>query len=106
MAARYGLSSDSQIARTVPWVADVENRAIPAASSCARCHSGVKRKAGLDVTSYDSLLKFVKAGNPDRSKLHQAITGQGAKQMPPKNPLSEEQIAVITAWIEAGAKKD
>src|SRR5207302_9085161 len=74
--------------------------------ACSSCHSGLKQKAKLDVTSYDSLMKFVKAGEPDKSKLHNALLGKGAKMMPPKNPLSDDQIAVIKAWITAGAKKD
>ncbi len=41
------------------------------------CHSGVKRKAGLDATSYDSLMKFVKAGDPANSKLYKSLTGKG-----------------------------
>ncbi len=74
--------------------------------ACASCHSGAKKKAGLDVTSYDSLMKFVKAGEPDKSKLHNSLLGKGAKLMPPKNPLADDQIAVVKAWIAAGAKKD
>jgi hypothetical protein len=74
--------------------------------ACANCHSGVKRKAGLDVTSYDSLMKFVKAGDPAASKLHKSVTGKGAKPMPPKNPLADDQVQLIRDWIAAGAKKD
>jgi hypothetical protein len=74
--------------------------------ACSSCHSGVRAKARLDVTSYDSLMKFVKAGEPDKSKLHNSLLGKNAKQMPPKNPLADDQIAVIKAWIAAGAKKD
>ncbi len=39
MAARYGLSNDSQIALTVPWVAVGGLAAIVAAISCARSQS-------------------------------------------------------------------
>jgi hypothetical protein len=74
--------------------------------ACSSCHSGAKAKAKLDVTNYDSLAKFIKASDPDKSKLHMAVTGKGAKQMPPKNPLADDQIALIKAWIAAGAKKD
>jgi hypothetical protein len=74
--------------------------------ACSSCHSGARAKARLDVTSYDSLMKFVKAGDPDKSKLHNALLGKGAKQMPPKNPLADDQVATIKAWIAAGAKKD
>ena len=75
-------------------------------SACSACHAGIKKKAGLDVTSYDSIMKFVKAGEPDKSKLHNSLLGKGSKLMPPKNPLSDDQIAVVNAWIAAGAKKD
>lgn len=85
------------------WKADV---APLLKDACASCHSGRKQKARLDVTSYDSLTKFVKPGNPNGSKLHSALVGQGAKPMPPKNPLAEDQIALVRAWIAAGAKKD
>lgn len=74
--------------------------------ACARCHSGNKRKAGLDVTSYDSIMKFVKAGDPNNSKLQKSLLGKGAKLMPPKNPLADDQVALVKAWISAGAKKD
>ena len=74
--------------------------------ACSACHAGVKKKAGLDVTNYDSIMKFVKAGDPDKSKLHNSLLGKGSKLMPPKNPLSDDQIAVINGWIAAGAKKD
>ena len=74
--------------------------------ACASCHTGVKRKAGLDVTSYDSLMKFVKAGDPGNSKLHKSLTGKGGKPMPPKNPLADDQIELVRAWIANGAKKD
>ncbi len=44
IAARYGRSSDSQIARTVPWVATVGLRRDAArAISWARSHSAVAR---------------------------------------------------------------
>jgi hypothetical protein len=74
--------------------------------ACSSCHSGAKQKAKLDVTSYDSVMKFVKAGQPDKSKLHNALLGKDAKMMPPKNPLADDQIALIKDWITAGAKKE
>jgi hypothetical protein len=74
--------------------------------ACGSCHSGRKIKARLDVTSYDSVVKFVKAGDPDKSKLHKALIGKDAKMMPPKNPLANDQIALVKAWIAGGAKKE
>ncbi len=74
--------------------------------ACMNCHGGAKRKAGLDVSSYESVMKFVKAGEPAKSKLHSSLLGKGAKLMPPKNPLAEDQIALVKDWIAAGAKKE
>jgi len=75
-------------------------------NACSSCHSGKKKKAGFDVESYDSILRTVKAGEPDKSRLYKSLVGKGAKPMPPKNPLSAEQIDIVKAWIAAGAKKD
>jgi mono/diheme cytochrome c family protein len=74
--------------------------------ACSSCHGGLKAKAKLDVSSYDSVMRHVKSGEPDKSKLHMALLGKGAKQMPPKNPLSDEQVALVKAWITGGAKKE
>ncbi len=74
--------------------------------ACAGCHSGRKLKAGLDVTSYDSVKKFVKGTDTDKSKICGCLVGKGAKLMPPKNPLAEDQIALVKKWVSGGAKKE
>ena len=75
-------------------------------TACANCHTGAKKKAGVDVGSYDTVLKIVKASEPDKSRLVKAVTGTGAKLMPPKKGLSDAQVKVIKEWIAAGAKND
>ena len=49
---------------------------------------------------------IVVAGDPDKSKLIDALRGQkGAMQMPKgKPPLGEDQIVKVEAWVRAGAK--
>ena len=76
------------------------------ASSCAGCHAGPRKKGGVDTGSYDAVMKSVKANEPDKSRLVKSVTGQGAKLMPPKKGLSDAQVAIIKAWIAAGAKND
>src|SRR4051812_19313322 len=72
---------------------------------CGNCHGTKKPKKGIDyVTSYETTMKTVKADKPDESRLFKSITGKGAKPMPPKNPLSAEDIAKVKSWIAAGAK--
>jgi hypothetical protein len=75
-------------------------------SSCTGCHNANKKKAGVDVSSYDGIMKIVKANEADKSKLVKSVSGTGAKLMPPKKGLSDKQIDVIKAWINAGAKND
>jgi hypothetical protein len=75
-------------------------------SSCTGCHNANKKKAGVDVSSYDAVMKIVKANEADKSRLVKSVSGTGAKLMPPKKGLSDKQIDVIKAWINAGAKND
>ena len=73
---------------------------------CANCHSGIRKKAGLDVASYDSIMRIVKAGDPDKSRLVKSVSGTGAKLMPPKTGLTKAEIEVLKGWIAAGAKNN
>jgi len=75
-------------------------------TSCVGCHNATKAKAKVDVSSYEAVMKSVKANEPDKSRLVKSATGQGAKLMPPKNGLPEAQVAILKAWIAAGAKND
>jgi len=80
---------------------------------CASCHNQSKRKGKLVLTSYDAILKGGKsglsmlAGNLDDSELHRRITlpREDEEFMPAegKKPLTEEQLEIITWWIEKGA---
>jgi hypothetical protein len=79
---------------------------------CVDCHGATKPKAGVNVSSFDDLMKgkksVVVAGKPEQSKLYTTMIGQG-KRMPPrkaaKQPTAQE-IAIVKAWIAAGAKND
>lgn len=85
-------------------------------ASCAKCHTnGKKPKAGLALDSLEGTLKggkdgkVVTVGNSAKSDLVLAVAhvgdpddfmpkGHGAK------PLSADQIGLIRAWIDQGAK--
>src|SRR5436853_4180240 len=74
---------------------------------CGNCHGTKKPKKGIDyVTSYDTTMKTVKASKPDESRLFRSISGKAGKIMPPKNPLSNDEIAKIKTWIADGAKNN
>lgn len=78
--------------------------------NCVSCHSGDRPKEGIDVSSFANVMKggehgpIVVAGKSDESVLYKAVTGNGAKKMPPGDKsLSQEDIDKIKAWIDSGA---
>lgn len=75
-------------------------------TNCYGCHNNKKKKANVDLqTNFAGVQKIVSPAKPDESRLFKCLIGKGAKLMPPKNPLPEEQIAMIKSWITAGAKE-
>ena len=78
---------------------------------CAGCHNDGDREGEFSLESYASLLKgpprgpVFQAGNSATSRIIRQMTGATKPSMPPKDeprPRAEE-IAVIKAWIDAGA---
>ncbi|HVT13629.1 MAG TPA: c-type cytochrome domain-containing protein [Fimbriimonadaceae bacterium] len=80
--------------------------------NCVGCHGADHPKGGINLTSAETINKggtdgpIVTAGDPDKSKLVDALRGRnGVMQMPKgKAPLAEDDIKKIEAWIKAGAK--
>lgn len=79
---------------------------------CVECHGDKKPKAGLNFTSYGSLMnggrkKPVIPGKPQNSLLILTMMSQGKKKMPPvkaKSQPTPREIAVVRSWVQAGAK--
>ncbi len=76
---------------------------------CAKCHNEDKKKADLDLTSFQSALKgsgtgaVLVSGNPDASKLWRAITHAEDPTMPPNQPpLPEAELGMFRKWIQGG----
>ncbi len=86
--------------------------------SCMKCHGAEKPKGRLRLDSLTAVLKggedgqVVKPGNSAASMLVHNIAQIGDPDLympPPKNkakipPLTKEQIGLIRAWIDQGAK--
>lgn len=76
-------------------------------SNCAKagCHDAVSHAEGYDFSNYDGIVKAVKPGKPNSSKLYKVLSGSGEGLMPPppNTPLTAEQQATIKLWIEQGA---
>ena len=86
--------------------------------SCVKCHGADKQKGKLRLDSLEATLKggedgkVVKAGNSADSMLVHNVAHVGDEDMwmpPPDNKdkipaLTKEQIGLIRAWIDQGAK--
>lgn len=81
-------------------------------SKCQSCHRAGKSKGELDLGSYESLLKGGESGavilpsDAEKSELIRRVTLPSDHEdfMPAegKKPLTEEEIQLITWWIEKG----
>jgi hypothetical protein len=73
------------------------------ATRCLECHAGDDPKGGLDLSRRAAALAAdgpVIPGKPDASALWKKVA---AREMPPKKPLPEAELAVLREWIAAGA---
>jgi len=89
-------------------------------ASCVKCHGGDKAKAGLRLDSLENTLKggkngkdkILTAGDSAKSPVVKMISHIGDQDgwMPPAHnkanigPLTDEQIGLVRAWIDQGAK--
>jgi WD40 repeat protein len=82
-------------------------------AKCAACHSGSVRRGQYDVSSYESLLKggkhgvAVVPGKPAESLLIRSAGHAAEPFMPPPktdDPLTPQELALLTLWVERGAK--
>jgi len=81
---------------------------------CAECHTGDKKKGGLSFNTRNDLMsgsengKVIVVGKSGDSLLIKVVTSkEESERMPPKGvPLKEEQVTLLKAWIDQGAKWD
>ena len=82
--------------------------------SCFKCHGEEKQKAKLRVDSAEAIKKgsengeVIVVGNSAKSSLVHTVAGLVEDMMmPPEDkgdPLTKEQIGLLRAWIDQGAK--
>lgn len=76
---------------------------------CTSCHAASDAQGDLVLETYDDLIKggekgpALVAGNSEKSRLVMMIEGRAKPRMPPKKELPADALAVIKAWIDAGA---
>lgn len=80
-------------------------------SNCAMsgCHDDASHKEGVILTSYQKVMATagVRAGNASDSKLYKVIVDMDPGDrmpQPPQNPLTAQQIQIISTWIQQGAQ--
>src|SRR5262245_6772250 len=83
------------------------------AAACQSCHGAAKQRSGFRLDDGAEALKggnsgpVIKPGDASGSRLLFIVAGHDAElKMPPdgKKPLTPEQVSLLRAWIEQGAK--
>jgi uncharacterized membrane protein len=84
-------------------------------ASCTKCHGAEKQKGKLRVDTYDGTMKggeggpMIEKGNSAKSTVvHVTARLNEDDAMPPTDkgkPLTKDQVGLIRAWIDQGAKK-
>ncbi len=82
--------------------------------SCFKCHGPEKKKGDLRVDSLEATLKggengpnVVKGNSAKSTLVHSVARLTEDEAMPPEGkgePLTKEQIGLVRAWIDQGAK--
>jgi cytochrome c5 len=83
-------------------------------ASCTKCHGAEKQKGKLRLDTLAAVMrggesgKVIEAGHSAKSVLVHAVSGLDADTaMPPEGkakPLTAEQVGLVRAWIDQGAK--
>ncbi|WP_153556508.1 DUF1553 domain-containing protein [Roseimaritima sediminicola] len=79
-------------------------------SHCVTCHNANITEGGLSLSSRQHALAggesgaVIVAGQPDDSILLDYVRGPAAYMPPEGKPLTDQQVAVLEAWIAEGAK--
>src|SRR5438132_9419118 len=78
-------------------------------ANCSKCHNADKKKADLELTSYQGALKgsasgaVLNSGDVEGSKLWKAITHSEEPFMPPNRaPLADKERELFKKWIQGG----
>lgn len=80
---------------------------------CISCHGGVKKKAGFSLLFRSEALAPTESGkpaiipgDPGASEMIRRLTLHDPEERMPykEEPLSEEEISILTKWVKQGAK--
>jgi uncharacterized membrane protein len=76
-------------------------------ANCANtgCHDAITHEEGIDLSSYNGIMKEVSAGKPYDSELYDIIRS-GEMPPSPRTALNSDQMKLIYVWILQGAKNE
>ena len=60
-------------------------------------------EGGVFLETYDDVMKYVIAGDPENSELYKRLIGDGVDIMPPSGKLPDATIQLFYDWIAQGA---
>ncbi len=81
-------------------------------ANCMSCHNEEKHKGGLRMTSRELLLQggdsgaVIDTAKAEESRILKVLAADSDPHMPPNKQLSTNQVAVMHAWVAAGAPWD
>jgi WD40 repeat protein len=113
LAASLSLLGATVVAQPSPQPAppDFARDVLPVfESNCLRCHSAAAQKGDLILDTHEDVIAggrhgaSIVAGDAQKSPLVAMMEGRVEPRMPPKSVMRPEDIAVVRAWIDAGAK--
>jgi hypothetical protein len=90
-----------------PAKPDFRADVLPILERCQVCHDGNSKMGALDLTSREKAIEggrsgaALKPGNAAESLLYQ-LSESG--EMPQGDPLSDRELRILRAWIDAGAE--
>lgn len=72
------------------------------------CHDNITHAEGVNLTTYNNIMRYVNAGNASSSKLYKVIIKTNGDRMPPPPmaAFTAEQKTKIQKWINQGAKNN
>ncbi|MFN7925546.1 MAG: PSD1 and planctomycete cytochrome C domain-containing protein [Bryobacteraceae bacterium] len=74
-------------------------------AKCTGCHGAAMQQAGLRLDQRASAMKAIVPGSASTSRLIARVEGRGVPVMPPAGKrLEPAEIALLTKWIDDGAK--
>lgn len=79
-------------------------------SNCAMsgCHDAASHKEGINLTTYNGVMKEVKSGNAAKSSLYKSMIETGKDRMPPAPAaaFTTTQLSLVGTWINQGARNN